>query len=273
MYSIDLSGHVAVVTGGGGGIGRAVATLLASADATVAVLDVDLAAAEATVRHIEWMHGRAAAFACDVRDLPTAESAVVDVMRKFGRIDMLVNVAGVWTNGSILEMPPEETCELLEINLLGALWMSRAVWEPLKQSGHGSIVNIGSVQAHGVYVEPNMYNVTKQALEAQTGMLALQGAPHNIRVNCVAPGPIATPGMGNWQEMPESFVDLWRTAIPLGRRGTPEEVAHAVLMLCAPGASYISGATIPVDGALPWERRPTPLLPKPIPRAEDPDAR
>jgi NAD(P)-dependent dehydrogenase (short-subunit alcohol dehydrogenase family) len=273
LYSIDLNGHVAVVTGGGGGIGRAVAALLASADATVAVVDSDFARAELTVERAKWNHGRAAAFACDVRDSDSADAVIEAIMQAYGHVDMLVNVAGIWANGNIIDMPAAQVRELIDTNLLGALWMSRAAWEPLKASGNSSIVNIGSVQAHGVYVEPNMYNVTKLALEAQTGMLALQGAPHNIRVNCVAPGPIATPGMGNWQKMPESFVDLWRTAIPLGRRGTPEEVAHAVLMLCAPGASYISGATIAVDGALPWERRPTPLLPAPVKRAEDPDAR
>lgn len=273
MYTIDLDGEVAVVTGGGSGIGRAVAVLLAQAGAKVAVLDFNDEAAQETVELIRQADSTAESYQCDVSSQWLVGSVMAQVSSDLGDPSILVNVAGIWINGSVIEMPGHEAQRLLEVNLLGSLWAVRAAWPYMVGRGGGVVINVGSVQARGVFVEPNMYNVTKAGIETLTGMLAIEGGPHNIRVNCVAPGPVSTPGMGDWSAMPADFVNQWRTAIPAGRRGHAEEVAFAILMLCAPLATYVNGAVIPVDGGLPWERRPVTLLGPPGERGvqDDPD--
>lgn len=264
MYTVDLSGKVALITGGAGGIGRAIALALAQAGADVAVADLSLRQAQETQRLIRF-HGRTcSAHAGDVTVDTDVRQLVEDVVNEHGGLHIVVNAAGIWIDGTLTIALDSQIAKLLSTNQLGPLRVARAAWPYLAMNG-GLIVNIGSVQAHGVYVQPNLYNVTKVALEALTEGLAVEGGRRNIRAVCVAPGAMSGTGMSG---APPVIIDALRRTVPVGRRGLPEEIAHVVVMACA--ATYLSGTTITVDGGLSCERRPVTMLP---PRlvADDPD--
>jgi NAD(P)-dependent dehydrogenase (short-subunit alcohol dehydrogenase family) len=266
VYCIDLNGKVAVVTGAGGGIGRAISLALAQAGATVALADSNLQSANKTFDEVVFAGGRATTYRCDVKRESHVMQVAYDVVSHYGRIDIVVNAAGIWMDGTLTALTPLQTGTLLETNQLGPLYMTRAAWSYLSVNG-GVVINIGSIQAHGIYVQPGFYNTTKAALEGITQATAVEGGPLGIRAVCVAPGAMSGTGMSG---APPEIIDALRRSVPVGRRGLPEEVAHAVVMACAPQASYINGTTITVDGGLSCERRPVTMLP---PRlvADDPD--
>jgi NAD(P)-dependent dehydrogenase (short-subunit alcohol dehydrogenase family) len=267
----SLSGKVAVVTGGGGGIGRVTALLLAQSGAVVGVVDVDSGKADATAQIVRGYGYECESYAADVSSPDEVADAFSNVRRTIGAPSILVSSAGIQPSGNLLRMDPTTVRRVLDVNLLGSLWVVRAVWDDMLNAGGGSIVLISSVQAHGLFSEPSAYHPSKAALTGLTGPLAVEGGRHNIRVNCVEPGAIATPGIGNLAGVHPSVVNELRRSIPLGRRGRAEEVAHAVHMLCLPGASYMTGSIIRVDGGVIWDHRLAMNLPATTPVYGDPD--
>ena len=250
-----LDTRVAFVTGGGHGIGRATALRLAAEGAAVAIADLDVAAAGRTANEVTAAGGTAIAVACDVTDTAAVDGAVAETVARFGRLDVLANVAG-----ADVEEPPfaEQTDEIWrrmhEINLLGVVRTTRAAIPHLLAAPHGgSVVNVSSVNgmlAIGSYP----YSAAKAGLQNLTMNLAAEYGPRGVRFNVVAPGTVRT---RVWDDQPESFAQMHRL-YPLGRVGEPEDIAAAIAFLVSDDAAWITGVTLPVDGGLTGSR---PIVP------------
>lgn len=243
--------EVCVVTGAGTGIGAACAGALAAAGRTAAVhFHRSAAEARAVVERIEAAGGSARAFQADL-SIPSGAAALIDeVMAEFGRIDVLVNNAGSLVGRkSLLEITDEFWHEVMETNLGSVMRVTRATVPHMIAQGAGNIINIGSVAARsGGSAGVLAYAAAKSAVVGMTKALARELIPHNIRVNAVNPGVIATPLHDRFTS-PERMNDLIR-AIPQRRVGTPEEVGSVVAFLAGSAASYIVGETIEVNGGL-----------------------
>ncbi len=238
--STALQGQVALVTGGTSGIGRAVVELFLEAGmAGLAVIDVsegDLSGMDSEV-----MVGQ-----FDVSDSDAVGRFVSDVHERFGRIDILVNNAGIAPVVPWSEVTEENWQRVLDVNLNGAFHCTRAVWNHMRDRQYGRIVNISSVGAFlgSVSAHP-AYGVSKAGLIALTKSLAKEGASDGILVNAIAPGSIDTPMLESFG--PEARVKYAEAAL-LKRQGTPKELAETVVFLVSPASSYITGATLHVNG-------------------------
>jgi NAD(P)-dependent dehydrogenase (short-subunit alcohol dehydrogenase family) len=242
----DFGGRAALVAGGGSGIGRASAALLAERGAAVMVADVHEAAAAAAAAAIVAAGGRAEARRCDVT-VAEDVAAVLDTTRaRFGRLDVVINAAGILRASALEATSEKEWNEVLGVNLTGAFLLTRAALVALREEGGGAIVLIASRMALRVKEHHGAYAASKAGILQLTQMAALEGAPHGIRVNCVCPGFVDTPmtrtGYGE-----EAFA-AWSQVCPLGRPGRPEEIARAMLFLASDEASFITGVALPVDG-------------------------
>jgi len=267
---IDLSGRVALVTGGSRGLGRADALVLARAGADVAIADIlvesdDSAAAdygplaqaaaaqglvrtEATAQEIQEIGRRSLALKCDVTDRQQVEAAVARVVDELGAVDILVNNAGTLDHlGQIGDQAPELWDRDLRVNLTGAFNCSQAVWPHMRGRGWGRIVNMASVAGTLGGFGQASYATTKAGLIGLTRTLALEGARHGITANAIVPGIIGTEAFrfGN-PEMNERMIR--RTA--LRRPGEPEDVAHAIAFLCSDLAAYVTGVALNVSGGI-----------------------
>ncbi len=243
---MEFSGKVALVIGGGSGIGKATAELFAGRGGAVLVADIDEAGANATAEAIRRQGGRAAACRCDVTRWEDARAAVEQARRAFGRLDVLVNCAGILRIHLLEETPEEEWRQVLEVNLTGAFFITKATLAAMREQGGGSIVHIASRMAIRVKEGHGAYAAAKAGILQLTQMAALEGAPHKVRVNCVCPGFVDTP-MTRTGYRDEAF-DGWSKVCPLGRPSTPGEIAEAMLFLASDRASFITGVTLPVDG-------------------------
>lgn len=243
-----FDGQVAVVTGGASGIGRAVAVLLASRGARVAVLDVDAEAGKAVEASLG---GAGRFFAADVADFGQVAGAVDEAHADWGRIDVLVVSAGIQRYGTAASTAEDEWARVLDVNLTGAWHAARACLRHMKAGA--SIVNVSSVQ--GLASQPNVcaYTVSKHGLIGLTRSLAMDFAPLGIRANAVCPGTVDTP-MLEWAASldpdPPSVLDACRAMHPLGRIARPEEIAEAVAFLAHDRASFLTGSVLTVDGGL-----------------------
>ncbi len=243
---IDLSGKVILITGASRGIGRATALLAARVGATVAVNYVQMEmAARKLVDEITNSGHRASAFQADVARLPEVQKMVAAVLKEFGQIDVLVNNAGVWTYGAIDTMPEAVWDETMNINLKSIYNCCRAVVPHMKARRQGTIINLASTAGQRGEAFHSHYAATKGAIISFTKSLAPELAPHNILVNCVAPGWVAT-DMSNEAITLESE-SIMRT-IPLRRAGTAEEIAGPIVFLASSYASYITGEVFNVNG-------------------------
>jgi 3-oxoacyl-[acyl-carrier protein] reductase len=233
---IDLSGRVALVTGGSRGIGRAHALTLARAGAAVAVADVLESDAEAL------------SLVCDVGDRAQVDKAVARIVAELGSVDVLVNNAGVLDHlGRLEDQRPELWERDLRVNLTGAFNCAQAVWPHMRERGWGRIVNTASVVGTLGGFGQASYAATKAGLLGLTKTLALEGARHGITVNAVVPGIVATEAFGFVSpEMSDRMV--WRTAFR--RPGDPQDVANAVAFLCSDLAGYITGIELNVSGGI-----------------------
>lgn len=245
--NLSLEGRVALVTGAGRGIGRAIALTLAQAGAKIAVLSRTEANAQETAQAIQQAGGNALPLALDVADPDSAEKAIEAVLKRWERLDILINNAGITRDTLLLRMKDEDWDAVLQVNLKGAFLFTRSALKPMMKQRWGRIVNITSVV--GLTGNPGQanYSAAKAGLIAFTKSVALEMGSRNITCNAIAPGFIET-------DMTESLPEQVRTyalqKIPLARLGTPEEVAHGVLFLCSELASYITGQVLLIDGGL-----------------------
>ena len=244
-----LGGKVAVVTGAGKGIGRAVSETLAAAGAAVAVQDLVAADAERVAAGIRERGGRAIAVAGDAASETAIDDLITRTGAELGGLDVLVNNAGIYPFTDFLDIPTAQWDQVVALNLRGTFLATQRAGRVMAQGRRGGrIVNIASVQAMRP-TAPGVahYNVSKAGVVMLTKSAALELAPHGIAVNAVAPGIIDTPGT-HPMIAKASFGDP-KTRVPFtGRWGVPEDVANVVLFLASPAASYVSGETIIVDG-------------------------
>ena len=243
-----LLGKVALVTGGSRGIGRAIALRLAEAGASVAVCSRNLEAAQAVGDEISAGGGNFLARQSDVADAAQVDQLIKDITGTLGSLDILVNNAGINRDNLLLRMKEEEWDRVMDINLKGTFNCCKAAARPMIKARGGRIVNISSVV--GISGNPGQanYAASKAGLIGFTKTLARELASRSITANVVAPGLISATGMTS--DLPSQVVDQMLAQIPLGRPGTPDDVAQAVLFLTSDHGAYITGQVIQVDGGM-----------------------
>jgi 3-oxoacyl-[acyl-carrier protein] reductase len=245
---IDLSGKTAVVTGGSRGIGRAIVLRLAQQGADVCFsYRGNAEAAQQTVKEIEALGRRGVAVQADVTQPEAAEELVKAALDAFGKVDILVNNAGITRDDLIMRMKPEDWRDVLETNLFGAFWTLKAVTRPMLRAKSGRIINITSVSGQAGQTGQANYSSAKAGLIGLTKAAARELASRGITVNAVAPGFVLTELT---QDLPENLLEMARERTPLGRFGTPEDMANAVAFLASDEAAYITGQVLAVDGGL-----------------------
>lgn len=248
---LGLKGKVALITGASRGIGRAIARALAEEGARISICARTPEVLEQAAAEMRSAGHEVLAMTADVTDLPQVTAWVLRTSEHWGGIDILINNAGGAVVGTLAELEDSAWQESFATNFFGPVALSRIASAQMAHRDGGAIINISSIygrEAGG----PIAYNAAKAALISLTKMMAREFAAKNIRVNSVAPGSIIYPG-GVWEQIFKENPDFERDFIshdfPAGRLGRPEEVAYAVVMLASPKASWITGATIPVDGA------------------------
>jgi NAD(P)-dependent dehydrogenase (short-subunit alcohol dehydrogenase family) len=261
----DFTGKVAIVTAGGGGIGRAIAERLAALGAAVVIADRSAANGMAAVREIESSGGRAACVEMDLGRAEDAARTVQAAVDAFGRLDILINNASILgALKPIIDLDPAEWEEVIRTNLTGTFLLTQAsVRRMLAQGEGGAIVNILAIQEHMPLPDHGAYAASKGGLAAFTRALAVELAGQGIRVNGIAAGSIYTEGVRG-ELAPIIAGDAPADAIPaatlLGRMGRPDEVAAVAVFLASPQASFIAGAIVPVEGGRLLSRNPDPFL-------------
>jgi NAD(P)-dependent dehydrogenase (short-subunit alcohol dehydrogenase family) len=245
--------NVVIVTGAGRGIGRAIALAFAGEGARVYGLDLDSAGLKEVKAAATSGRGQFAGSRADVSDPASVSNAVANVLRDAGRIDVLVNNAGINVEGRIADLTIADWDRVFDTNLRSVYTTCKAVWATLQAQRSGAVVNMASVMGqHGGVTGP-AYCSSKAGIIMLSRCLAKDGAAYGIRVNCVCPGYIDTPGMDAvfraMPRPPNARKDL-ATSLPLGRLGSPEDVAAGVLFLASEDAAYISGTELTIDGAL-----------------------
>ncbi len=252
---VKLTGKTALVTGGGGSIGRASALLFAAQGAAVAVVDIDEAAARKTADIIENRGGKALALAADVSAADQIGAAVDRAAQVLGGLDVVYNNAGVESTGSVADASESDWDRCFNVNVKGTFLTSRAAIPHLRESGAGAIVNQASVAALVGVAGMAAYGAAKGALVSLTRSMAIDLAPFGIRVNVLCPGTVHTPliepllrqrGKGDLQ----AGMKMTTAKYPIGRLGKPEEIARAALFLASDDASFVTGTVFTVDGGM-----------------------
>lgn len=246
-----LSGKVAIVTGGAGGIGEALALGLSIHGATVVVSSRNQEAIDKVAAQISKASGNEAiAISCDVTDETSMANLVDTVVKKYGKLDILVNAMGMNIKHDAFEYPLEDWDKLFNVNVKGTMIACKAAGKAMREQKHGAIINLSSVRGIRGYTGGNSgYCATKGAVELITKSLALEWAPLGIRVNAIGPALIITPGTKHIAENPE-LAKKYASLVPMGRIGLPQDLAGACVFLASEAAGFISGQTIYVDGGL-----------------------
>ena len=244
-----FKGKTALVTGGGSGIGQAIATRFVSEGARVAVADRIASRAEQTATALRQAGGEAIPLVMDVTSEDQVNLGVETIARTLGSIDILVNNAGLSVGANVIEMSSQEWDLNLDVVLRGAFFCCRAVLPAMVERGGGVILNIASV--NGMYgIGEEAYSAAKAGLINLTQNLAVRHGPQGIRANVISPGTIRTPIWNQRLEADPTALDTLKTWYPLGRVGEVDDVAAAAAFLCSDEASWITGINLPVDGGL-----------------------
>ena len=246
---MSFEDKVALVTGGASGLGRATALRFAKEGAAVAVVDVNEVGGQQTVQTIGKDGGKAVFIRADVSSLTDVEDMVDETVDRLGRLDFAFNNAGVVSAGVTIDKLTEEDFDrTFAVNVKG-VWLGMKYQIPrMLEQGGGAIVNTSSMRGIVSYETQSAYSASKHAIVGLTRSAALEYASKGIRINAICPGIIRTQGNEDyWKKFPEAEQD-WLKLVPLGRYGTPEEIANVVIWLCSEKASYVHGHTMIVDG-------------------------
>ncbi len=248
----EFKGQVAIITGGGSGIGAATARLLAQKGANVVIANRSHRTGEAIVQNIQETGGEARFIATDVSNPEKVANLMENTLSDYGRIDILFNNAGVADVKPFWEMSIEEWQRTININLNGQFYCAKFAAPVMIDQRQGAIINMSSVLAYATNPGLSAYSATKTGIIGLTRAMALDLAPFGVRVNCIVPGSIDTPMMWAGYEA-DALPDIQRKAaeaVPVGRVAPPEEIATAVLFLASSAASLVNGTTLIADGAL-----------------------
>ncbi len=245
----DLTGKVAVVTGSGSGIGKAVALLFAGSGAVVHLLDLNEEAVKGTLQEITSGNGQAIPMVCDV----TSQQAVTDAFNRIGKIDILVNSAGISHVGNVENTPEADFDRLYNVNVKGVYNCLFAAVPLMKHNNAGVILNLASIANHVGLPDRFAYSMTKGAVYAMTLSVARDYLHNGIRCNCISPARVHTPFVDgfikkNYPGKEEEMYEKLSKSQPIGRMAEPGEIAHLVLYLCSDEASFITGCDYPIDG-------------------------
>ena len=242
-----LKGKVAIVTGAGSGIGEATAVKFAREGARVAVCDINVAACAKVVQSIADAGGSAMAVHLDVTDKASVAAMVASVMQAWGRVDTLVNNAGIVQDAQLKKMTDEQFDRVIDVNLKGVYHCTKAVVDIMLEQGTGCILNASSIVGlYGNFGQTN-YAATKFGVIGMVKTWARELGRKGVRANAVCPGFIETPIL---KSMPEKVIKMMEDKVPLGRLGKPEDIANAYAWLASDEASYINGAVIEVSGGV-----------------------
>ena len=242
-----LENKVAIITGAGSGIGKETALLFAEKGAKVVVADVNEKGGEETVAEIKKNGGEAFFFKLDVTNREQSKQMTKEILEKYGRIDVLINNAGIVQDAFLSKMTEEQWDKVINVNLKGVFNCTQAVVEVMMNQGNGAIINTSSIVGLNGNVGQANYAATKAGLIGMTKTLAKELGKKGIRVNAVAPGFIATPMTSN---VPEKILEMMKEKTPLRRLGEPKDVAYAYLYLASDEANFVNGAVLCVDGGL-----------------------
>ena len=244
-----LTGRVAVVTGGGGGIGAATARLFAKHGAHVIIADIDAELAERVAAEIATPGGSAVGVVTDVRSADAVAELARSVLDRFGRVDVLVNNVGHWLRhpGEFVDTDPDLWDQLYRINLHHVFVVTQAFLPAMVDQHSGAIVNVSSVEGLRGYPEDPVYAAFKAAVIGFTRSLAVQVGGHGVRVNAIAPGPFKT-NLGGGAPTSAAAEDMWNAVVPLGRMGDPSEIKGLALLLASNASSFMTGGIYPIDG-------------------------
>jgi 3-oxoacyl-[acyl-carrier protein] reductase len=242
----DIKGQVVLVTGSGQGIGRAIAEKFAAHGANVVISDVNPETANKTAQEIAAYGVETLAVACDVSNKEQVDAMFQKILDKWGKLDTLVNNAGITMDGLFIRMKEEQWLKVLQVNLFSVFLCSQAASNIMRKVRKGCIISISSIAAHGNPGQAN-YSASKAGVIGLSNTLARELAPLGIRSNCIAPGFIKTP-------MTDKIADKHRerilATIPLARAGEPDDVANAALFLASQMGSYITGHVLDVNGGI-----------------------
>jgi 2-keto-3-deoxy-L-fuconate dehydrogenase len=251
----NLGGKVAVVTGGGSGIGRAIATLFGAQGAHVVVVDLDGGAADASAAAITAAGGRADAVPCDVSDAARVKATFDLIVERARRLDILINNAGVAHVGNIERTPEDEFDRLYRVNVKGVYLCCQAAVPVMVRQGGGVILNMASIVSFIGVADRFAYAMSKGAVLTMTKSVAIDYVKQNVRCNCICPARIRTPFVDgfvkkNYPGREAAVLQELSEYQPMGRMGSPEEVAYLALYLCSDEASFVTGQAYPLDGGV-----------------------
>jgi len=255
MSVFRLDGKVAIVTGGGAGIGRAIALLFAEQGANLVVLEVDETAGEQVVREIQAGGGEARSLVCDVSKLEMVKQVVQQAYDQYGKIDILVNNAGIAHVGNIENTSEADLDRIYNVNVKGVFNCTQAVISTMVRQGGGVIVNLASIASKIGLKDRFAYSMSKGAVLTMTLSTAIDYIDKNIRCNCVCPGRVHTPFVDGYikKNYPGREEEIFKTLSeyqPLGRMGKPEEIAASILYLCSDEAAFVTGSALAIDGGV-----------------------
>ena len=242
----EFQGAWVVVTGGSRGIGRAIALDFASQGANVAIVYLDhRVQGQQVLKELKALGVEAEEHATDVKDFSAIQQLFVDILKRHGRVDALVNCAGINRDRTFAKLTSEQWQEVIDTNLTGAFNCSKAVWDQMKTQNYGRIVSISSVVGQAGNFGQTNYSASKAGLLGFTKSLAQEGARNNITVNAICPGFIDTDMV---RSIPADALEKVVQKIPMQRLGQPDEIARAVAFLASPASGYITGQVIAVNG-------------------------